>query len=120
MLPFLTLLLSCQLLGEIAAQMAGLPVPGPVLGLMLLFVGLTVRNRSAPEVERHADNLLGYLSLLFVPAGVGVVQYLSLLTDEWLPVTASLVGSAVVGIGATGLTMTLLTRASSRAEAAES
>jgi len=118
-LPFLTLLLSCQLLGEMVAHMAGLPVPGPVLGLVLLFVGLTIRNRSAPDAERHADNLLGYLSLFFVPAGVGVVQYLSLLTDEWLPVTASLVGSAVVGIGATGLTMGLLTRVS-RTEAAAS
>ena len=109
MLPLHTLLLLCQLAGEVVARLTGLPVPGPVLGLVLLFTGLAVRGRPAPALERAADTLLGHLSLLFVPAGVGVVQYLGTLADPWLAVTVALVGSAVAGIAATGLTLRVLT-----------
>lgn len=110
MLPFLTLLLVCQLAGEVIARLAGLPVPGPVVGLVLLFLGLTLHGQPAPVVEENADRLLQHLSLLFVPAGVGVVQYLSLLAEEWLPIAASIVGSAIAAMVATGLTLRLLTR----------
>ncbi len=110
MLPFLTLLLVCQLAGEVVARLTGLPVPGPVVGLVLLFTGLAVRGRPAPALEQDADRLLAHLSLLFVPAGVGVVQYLGPLADQWLAVTVAVVGSAVAGIAATGLTLRLLAR----------
>ncbi len=110
MLPFLTLLLACQLAGEVFARVTGLPVPGPILGLLLLFVGLMMRGRPAPRLEESADGLLGHLSLLFVPAGVGVVQYLPLLASEWLAVSASVVGSTVVAIAVTGLVMRALSR----------
>jgi holin-like protein len=109
-LPFLTLLLACQLAGEALARVTGLPVPGPILGLVLLFAGLTLRGRPAPRLEESADGLLAHLSLLFVPAGVGVVQYLPWLASEWLPVTASVVGSAVVAIAVTGLVMRAVNR----------
>ena len=110
MLPFLTLLLLCQLAGEVVARLAGLPVPGPVVGLVLLFAVLVVRGRPAPTLEEGADRLLGHLSLLFVPAGVGVVQYLGTLADQWVAVTVALVGSALAGIAVTGLTLRVLTR----------
>ncbi len=108
MLPFVTLLLVCQSAGEVLARVAGLPVPGPVVGLVLLFGGLALRGRPAPTLEENADRFLAHLSLLFVPAGVGVVQYLSLLTEEWLAVSVSIVGSAIAAIAATGLTMRVL------------
>ncbi|MGY1707419.1 CidA/LrgA family protein [Geodermatophilus sp. SYSU D00697] len=110
MLPFLTLLLACQLAGEALARVTGLPVPGPILGLVLLFAGLALRGRPAPRLEESADGLLAHLSLLFVPAGVGVVQYLPLLASEWLAVSASVVGGAVVAIAVTGLVMRALSR----------
>jgi holin-like protein len=109
-LPFLTLLLACQLAGEVFARVTGLPVPGPILGLVLLFVGLMLRRRPAPRLEESADGFLAHLSLLFVPAGVGVVQYLPLLASEWLAVSAAVVGSAVVAIAVTGLVMRALSR----------
>jgi holin-like protein len=109
-LPFLTLLPACQLAGEALARVAGLPMPGPILGLVLLFAGLTLRGRPAPRLEESADGLLAHLSLLFVPAGVGVSHYLPLLASEWLAVTASVVGSAVMAIAVTGLVMRALSR----------
>ncbi len=116
MLPFLALLLFCQLAGEVLARLLGLPVPGPVLGLVLLFAGLTLR-RPAPATDEHADRLLGNLSLLFVPAGVGVLQYLPVLAAEWPAVTASIIGSALAAVAATGLTLRALSRGRAEVDA---
>ena len=110
MIPGLALLLLCQLAGETLSRGLGLPVPGPVLGLVLLFLGLLayVRlRRVGPEVMaatgvgRVADGLLANLALLFVPAGAGVVQHLGLLRDDGLALTAALIGSTALTLGVT-------------------
>ena len=86
MLRGVFLLLLCQLCGETLARGLGLPAPGPVIGLALLSLGLAIWARraggdvEATDVGKAAKALLGALSLLFVPAGVGVVQYFDLLT----------------------------------------
>jgi putative effector of murein hydrolase LrgA (UPF0299 family) len=104
------LLLLCQLLGEVLARGLGLAAPGPVIGLALLTLGMAVWSRWRPfsddeladsEVGRAATGLLGSLSLLFVPAGVGVVQYAGLLTEHGVALAASLVVSTVATLLAT-------------------
>jgi putative effector of murein hydrolase LrgA (UPF0299 family) len=105
MIRALALLLFCQLAGEVASRSLGLPVPGPVLGLMLLFLGLQVtaqqRGISAEtidttEIGRTANGLLQVLALLFVPAGAGVVQHLGLLGEHGVALFLALVGSTVI------------------------
>jgi holin-like protein len=119
MLGAITLLLVCQLTGEVLTMATGLPLPGPVVGMALLFAGLLVRRRIAdggdeveiPEdLERTATGLLSHLSLLFVPAGVGVMLYLPLIAEEWLPITVSLVASTLLTIAFTALVMSWLVR----------
>jgi len=85
-------LLVCQLIGDFAVRAAVVPIPGPVVGMVLLLITLQLR-RPGPRagVVRAADALLRNLQLLFIPAGVGVIQYLSVLAGAWLPVTAGLV-----------------------------
>lgn len=83
MIPALTLLLGCQLAGEILARLLALPVPGPVLGLALLFLALQLRTRLRPDAAAIetlplgavSGVLLAHLSLLFVPAGAGIVRH---------------------------------------------
>ena len=95
MLASLTWLLLYQLTGEILARVLSLPVPGPVIGMALLFATLVIRGhfgRPLPQPLQHtAHVLLQHLSLLFVPAGTGVMIYLQLIADEWLPITAALI-----------------------------
>lgn len=104
------LLLLCQLVGEALARGLSLPAPGPVIGLALLTIGLAVLHRRKPmsdedvahsDVGRAAAGLLGSLSLLFVPAGVGVVQYFGLLTEHGLALAVALVVSTVATMLAT-------------------
>ena len=105
MLGAFTLLLVYQLVGEVAVHLLALPVPGPVVGMLLLFLTLLYRG-SAPEGLRGTcQTLLSHLSLLFVPAGVGVMEQFGLLQREWLPISAALIGSVFATIAFTGLVM---------------
>ncbi len=110
MLEAFAVLLGFQLLGEILVQAGGLPLPGPVLGLALLFLVLAWRRRVGNDLGRTSHTLLEHLSLLFVPAGVGIVQYLPRLAHAWLPLGLALLGSTLAAIAVTALVMRVLLR----------
>jgi holin-like protein len=104
------ILLAFQLVGEVAARGLALPAPGPVVGLALLVVALSLYERWHPldeealaesDLSKAASGLLAALPLLFVPAGVGVVQYLGLLREHGLALAAALVVSTVATLIAT-------------------
>lgn len=103
MLPALATLILFQLAGEIIGHGLGLPVPGPVVGFVLLAVALLASPRLRGAVSPTANTLLGYLSLLFVPAAVGVVQFLPLLRAELLPIVVALLVSTWLGMLVTAL-----------------
>jgi len=105
MLNALTLILVCQLAGELASGGLQLPVPGPVIGMVVLFIYLMVRGGVSQTMSRTADGLLSHLSLLFVPAGVGVMLHFRLLEDNWLAVSVALLASTVATIIVTALMM---------------
>lgn len=109
-MKFVAVLLLCQLIGEFFVVWSRLPVPGPVVGMLLLFVGLTLRGETPEDLSRVVDGLLSHLSLLFVPAGVGVMLHIAMLRDEWLAISAAVVLSTVLTIATTGLVMTALIR----------
>jgi len=105
MLRALALLLVCQLAGEAAARGLGQPVPGPVLGLALLVALLAASARlrivtpdtvEETELGRLAGALLGALGILFVPAGVGVVQHLGLIGEHGPALAMALLGSTAL------------------------
>jgi holin-like protein len=104
------ILLAFQLVGEVAARGLALPAPGPVVGLALLVIALGLYQRWRPLDEKAlaasnlgqaARGLLAALPLLFVPAGVGVVQYLGLLREQGLVLAVALVVSTVATLLAT-------------------
>ena len=111
MIASLSLILLCQLAGEALVRGIGVPMPGPVIGLMILLVLLLLRDRFAvlargplqggegEGVESISRGLLANLSLLFVPAGVGVVQKLDLIVHH---------GVAFLGVLAISVLVTLL------------
>lgn len=105
MIQALTILLGCQLAGEIFARGLGLPVPGPVIGLALLAAGLwwnAQRTGAPPEAVEQTQlgklalALLANLGLLFVPAGVGVVEQLPMLGNNAAAIVIALVVSTAL------------------------
>ncbi|WP_420405960.1 CidA/LrgA family protein [Nisaea sp.] len=105
MIGAITLLLGCQLLGELFIASTGLPLPGPVVGMVILFIGLMIRGEIPEAVAAVSDTLLRNLSLLFIPAGVGVMLHLSLIEREWIGVTVALIGSSAITVLFTALLM---------------
>jgi holin-like protein len=100
-------LLLCQLAGEALARGLNLPAPGPVIGMALMIGVLALRERVSnvlPQeindggVERVSKNILAHLSLLFVPAGVGVVQNLDLFARHGFALAVALVVSTVLAL----------------------
>jgi holin-like protein len=110
MIQALTLLFLCQLAGEVAVRGLGLAFPGPVLGMALLFVGLLGAGRSAPALDAAADGILRNLSLLFVPAAVGVVQQIGLIAANWAAILAALAVSTVLTLLVTVATFRAVAR----------
>lgn len=104
MIQPLCLLLVCQLAGEALVRFAGVAFPGPVLGMGLLVVGLLVLGRAGPALEGLADGILKNLSLLFVPAAVGIVQQAGLIAAHWVAITLAVVVSTVATLIVTVLT----------------
>lgn len=105
MITGLLALLGCQLAGELVARVFDLPVPGPVLGLVLLFVVLQARRPGdGADVVKAADALLRHLQLLFVPAGVGVVAFLPAIAAGLLPIAAGLLLSWLAALLVTAAT----------------
>lgn len=110
MLGTLTILLLCQLAGELIARLAHLPVPGPVLGMLFLFAGLLLRGGVPGAMQDTAGGMLRHLSLLFIPAGVGVMTHMDRLGAEALPVIVALFGSTLLGVAVTAKVMAALLR----------
>jgi len=98
MLRTYLVLLSCQAAGEIIHQLVGLPLSGPIIGMVLLLVALSVRGGASEEFTRSGQSTLGYLSLFFVPPGVGVMQHLALVRAQWLPTLLAVIISTVLAM----------------------
>lgn len=111
MIASLALILLAQLLGEVLARGASVPIPGPVIGMGLMFAFLLVRDNSRLGLPRYlpkpitdgtlestARGLLMNLSLMFVPAGVGVVGRLDLLRAQGLKLAIVLIVSTALSL----------------------
>lgn len=110
MIMSLALLFGFQLLGEAAARVLGTAVPGPVIGFGLFAALLIGRPGLRPAVEPTALGLLRHLSVLFIPAAVGVMQQAARLRQEGVAIGAALVLSTWVAMLVTAVTFRLVAR----------
>jgi len=110
MLEYLTLILICQLAGEFIVSAADLPIPGPVIGMILLFLFLIFKGEIPEQLESVTGGLLNNLSLMFVPAGVGVMVHLKLLEADGAALLIAIVVSTALTIMVTARVMTKLSK----------
>jgi len=104
MLKALLILIAAQLTGTALQIALHLPLPGPVIGLFLLALALAGRpSWRSPGLDKASGGLLRHMGLLFVPAGVGLIDHLDLLRAETLPLVGGLVGSTLLSLVATAL-----------------
>ncbi|MBD3679881.1 MAG: CidA/LrgA family protein [Rhodobacteraceae bacterium] len=98
MIVHVSIFLLFQLAGEVTSRALDLTVPGPVLGMAYFLVFLVSAPKAAASIRPTAQGLLSHLSLLFVPAGVGVVGHLERLGSDGLPILLAIVGSTALAI----------------------
>jgi putative effector of murein hydrolase LrgA (UPF0299 family) len=127
MIASLSLILLCQLAGEVIVRGLSLPMPGPVVGLLLLLLLLLARDRfgvlargplQQDGVENASRGLLAHLSLLFVPAGVGVMQKLDVVADHGIAIAVVLAISVVLTLLVTVATFLAASRLLARGRSA--
>jgi holin-like protein len=111
MIPGLAILFCFLAVGEEAGRLAGIPVPGSVLGMLLLAAALRLGLLQEQHLQAAAEALLDNLSLLFVPAGVGLTLYLGLPARDWWSLLAALVPSTFLVLAAVGWLEQALERA---------
>lgn len=103
----ITWLLALQSLGEVVSRLLQLPLPGPVVGMVLLLPALHWPVVRTP-VAACADFLLSHLSLLFVPVGVGVMTHLGLVSAYGVRMLLVVVLSTWIGMAVTALVLRAL------------
>ena len=111
-------LLVFQLVGEALTRAIGWAIPGPVVGMALLLLALQLGRIGDEALRGVSSGLLSHLSLLFVPAGVGVMLHAHRLVSEWPALLASVLVSTAATLAVTGLVVERLSRGAASAERA--
>jgi holin-like protein len=110
MIHALALILICQLAGETATRALALPVPGPVMGMGLMLGLLMASARVRDIVTPTAQGILRHLSLLFVPAGVGLIGHLDRLGPQAAALGLAIVASTALAMVVGALTFVALAK----------
>ena len=109
LIPALLLFIGFDLLGEWMRQRLALPLPGPLIGLVLLTLLLFFRPRLATKnIRAGARVLLIGMSMFFVPAGTGVITQMRQIREQWAPIVVGLCISTIASLLITDGTMRLL------------
>nr|WP_163503216.1 CidA/LrgA family protein [Halomonas socia] len=106
----MSLLLGCQFIGELLARGLAVPVPGPVLGMLVLLLALMIHGRVPSALRHSGEGLLRYLTLLFVPAGVGMMVHAQLIMADLWVIGVTLVVSTALTLAVTAKVMSWLNR----------
>lgn len=96
------LLVACDSAGRLLSWGLGLPVPGTVIGILILLALVVALHRIPEPLARVADFLLAHLNFFYIPAGVGVMSYAALLAEDLWPVIVALFVSTFLAMLAAG------------------
>ena len=105
MLKQFSIILSIYFLGELLQKIFGLPIPGNILGMLILFFGLLAGIIRLEMIDRISDFLLDNLAFFFLPAGVSLITCFSVLEGKWSAVLGVSIISTTIVLGVTGLTV---------------
>lgn len=98
-------------MGELVVYLTGIPVPSSIIGMLLLTAALKFRFVRLMWVDKVSDFLVRNLGFFFVPAGVGLMRCLGLISEQWLPIVGASVISTFLIIAVTGWVHQLVRRA---------
>lgn len=108
MLFGLVILLACWLAGQTLVMLTGIPLPGNVAGMMILLLVSLARRSVERRTAEASTHLLSHMGLLFVPAGVGLIEHGDLLARQGVAMFVVLGLSVIITLATTALTLNWL------------
>ena len=116
-LAFLALV-ACNMAGGFIARETGIPVPGTVIGILIMLVALLILRRVPEALRSTSVFLLSHLNLFYVPAGVGVMGYLALVAHDLWPIVITMFASTFLATIAAALAFQWVVRAMGKSDVA--
>ncbi|MDR0847289.1 MAG: CidA/LrgA family protein [Lactobacillales bacterium] len=104
------IILVFSFLGEIISKLSGLPVPGSVIGMVLLFAALMTKVVKVRQVENVGKFLLENLTILFVPAGIGLMLHFDVILRHWALIIIIIAVTTILAQGVIALTVQKIKR----------
>lgn len=98
----LLIILIFSFIGEILHSLIPIQVPASIYGLVLLFIALLTGIIQLPQVKEAAKYLIEIMPLMFIPAGVGLLESWGDLKSILIPVLILLVASTILIMGVSG------------------
>ncbi|NYT86151.1 CidA/LrgA family protein [Pollutimonas harenae] len=116
MLLAVTVLFMMQAAGEVLARLTGLPLPGPLIGMLLMLVALMAYGRVPTGLRDTCHHMLKHLMLLFVPLVAGIMLYFGPLESEWIPFLLACIVGVALTIIVTAVTLRWMIRITGRSD----
>lgn len=104
------IILGIYLLGQFISEVLSLPIPGNILGMIILLVLLCTKVLKLEQIETIATFLLDHLAFFFIPAGVGLMTSVGIIKDSWLKLIVICIATTIIIIASTGLIVQYITR----------
>lgn len=102
------IILGVYLLGELISGIFSLPIPGNILGMLILLALLCTKIIKLEQIETVSNFLLDHLAFFFIPAGVGLMSSVEIIKDTWLKLIIVCILTTIIIIGVTGTIVQLI------------
>jgi holin-like protein len=104
----LAIILAICFIGEVLNKLLNIPIPGNVIGMIILLISLLTGLIRLEAIEDVAEFLLKHLAFFFVPAGVGIISSMDIIKANLFPMLVVILLSAIVVMVVTGITVQIL------------
>lgn len=104
----LLIIFGCLFVGQVVIAATGLPLPPSIIGLLLLFLLLSLNKVSLERVQPIAKTMLDYLAFMIVPACISIMQYLDVIKMDAIPLIVGTTLSTILVLLVTAKTHQLV------------
>lgn len=104
------IILGLYLVGELITGLFNLPVPGNIIGMLLLLVLLSTKVIKIEQIETISNFLLDHLAFFFIPAGVGLMTSVGIIKDTWMKLIIVCIVTTAIIIASTGVIVQFVSR----------
>ena len=108
------------LIGDLISKFLKLPIPGNILGMIILLILLCTKVIKIEQIETISNFILDHLAFFFIPAGVGLMSSIGIIKDTWIKLIIVCIVTTIIVIGSTGTIVQFVSRKISKSKGSDS